>query len=279
MNKQVEEDFNVIAQKSNLAEMSPEEFRNIVRRGEFTEVTAVACRSYVQANLAIVPKDYAFEFLLFAHRNPRAFYVIDVTEPGDPHPRLVAPEADLRTDLPRYRVFQDGELIGEPTDIIKYWRDDLVTFLIGCSQSFDWALQAANLHYRLFSDYTINRQLVPAGRFQGPMQSAPRAFKNAQNAVRAIQISSRHLIAHGPPIHIGDPATVGVKDLGKSDSGWIPPVPWPPAPLQPGEILLWWATGANLSKVAMASKIPFMIVHRPGCMFITNRLSEELAIL
>ena len=119
---QESEDFNIIAQKSKLAEMNPKEFRNLIRRGEFTDVTAVACRGYVQANVAIVSKDYAFDFLLFCHRNPQAFYVIDVTEPGDPHPKLVAPEVDLRTDLPRYRVFQDGELIEEPTDIIKYRR-------------------------------------------------------------------------------------------------------------------------------------------------------------
>lgn len=272
------EEFSVIAKQNKWAGANPEKFRSAVRRKQWTDMTVYCCHGYVQANLAIVPKNYAFEFLLFCHRNPRPFPVIDVTELGDPHPKLVAPEADLRTDLPKYRVFEDGVLIDEPTDILKYWRDDLVAFVIGCSLTFDWALVAANLHYRMFGDYTSNIQLVPAGCFHGSMVVSSRAFKSAQDAVRAVQISSRHLGVHGPPVHIGNPAIIGIKDLNEADV-WIPPGPWPLAPLQPDEVMLFWATGATLPTVAKASKIPFMITHWPGYMFVTDRLSEELAVL
>jgi uncharacterized protein YcsI (UPF0317 family) len=280
MNKQVNEseDFGAISKLNKWAEASPKEYRSAVRQEEWTDMSVHACHGYVQANLAIVPKDYAFEFLLFSNRNPRPFPVLDVTEPGDPHPKLVAPEADLRTDLPKYRVFQDGTLIDEPTDISSYWRDNLVAFVIGCSLSFDWALLAANLHYRMFGDYTTNIQCVAAGRFYGPMVVSSRAFRTARDAVRAIQISSRHLGVHGPPVHIGDPAIIGIKDLNEADV-WIPPGPWPLTPLQPNETIAFWSTGAGLPVIAKACKVPFMITHCPGHMFVTDKLSEELAVL
>ena len=163
--------------------MSPGEFRSLVRKGEWTDAAIEACQGYAQANLAVVPKEYAFDFLLFCNRNPRPCPVLDVTEVGEPHSKLMAPEADLRTDLSKYRVFKDGELIDEPTDVIKYWRDDLVGFLLGCSWTFVWALRAANISWRRYSAYLTTIPCVPAGRFQGHMVVSVRAFYNAHDAV------------------------------------------------------------------------------------------------
>jgi len=261
--------------KEELLAMNAKEFRSIVRRGEWTEVDINVCRGYAQANLAIVPKGCAFEFLLFCRRNPYPCPVLDVTEPGDPQPKLMAPDADLRTDLPRYRIYQDGKLIDEPTDIIKYWRDDLVAFLIGCSASFDWSLRAANVQFRLIGAYTSNIQCIPAGQFHGPMVVSCRLVRNGHDAVRAIQISSRLLMVHGPPVHIGDPAMIGIKDLYQPDMFSVGLV----APQEPGEIAMWWGCGITPQTVALESKVPFMITHCPGHMFVTDRLTEELAVL
>ncbi|GAI18747.1 unnamed protein product, partial [marine sediment metagenome] len=259
--------------KEELAAMSPKEFRGIVRRGEWGERSEGACRNYVVSNLAIVPKDYAFEFLLFCNRNPRPCPVIDVTEPGDPHPKLVAPEADLRTDLPKYRVFKDGQVIDEPIDITNYWRDDLVAFLLGCSHSFDWALRAANIHYRKIGAHTTTIPCLPAGRFHGPMQVSCRLVKS-YDASRAVQISSRYPFAHGAPVHIGDPAAIGIKDLYKPDRP--KPLKKPITPLEPDEVAMFWGCGVTPQIVAVEAKVSFMITHFPGHMFITDRLLEEL---
>jgi len=259
--------------KDELAAMSPAEFRSIVRRREWTGVNTKVCRGYAQANLAVVPKDYAFEFLLFCNRNPLPCPVMDVTEPGDPHPKLMALEADLRTDLPKYCVFRNGELIDEPYDILKYWRDDLVAFLIGCSMSLEWSLQAANVQFRWIGTYTTNIQCLPAERFHGPIVATCRLVKNGHDAVRAVQISSRLLAGHGPPIHIGDPLIIGIKDLYQPDIFVTGAV----APQEPNEIAMFWGCGITPQVVALESKIPFMITHCPGYMFITDRLVEELA--
>lgn len=259
-----------------LALMSPKDFRNLIRRGEWTDITIKGCRGYQQANLAIVPKEYAYDFLLFCNRNSLACPVLDVTDPGDPNPKLIAPGADVRTDAPKYCVFQDGKPIAEPNDIRDYWRDDLVTFVMGCSGSFDWALRAANVSFRFIGAYVTNIQCVPAGPFHGPMVVTCRFVKGSHNAVRATQISSRHLLSHGPPIHIGDPSVIGIKDLYHPDmdvgAGDI-------APKEPDEIPLYWACGLTPQTIALESKTPFMITHYSAHMFVTDKLIEELAIL
>jgi uncharacterized protein YcsI (UPF0317 family) len=265
--------------KEKLLSMSPAEFRNIVRVGEWTTdvVSNRVCRGYVNANLAIVPQDVAFEFLLFCSRNPGPCPVIDVTEPGNPHPsEAIAKGADLRTDLPKYRVFKSGELIDEPTDIIKYWREDLVAFLLGCSLSFEWVLEAANIHFRLMGDFITKIPCVPAGRFHGPMVVSCRVFEKSYLAMRAIQVSSRFPSMHGAPIHIGAPNTIGIRDLGKPEI-WAPD-PAEPLP-KPNEIIMFWAAGPTPQLVALQAKIPFMITHKAGHMFITDQLAQEQAVV
>jgi uncharacterized protein YcsI (UPF0317 family) len=258
-----------------LGAMTPKDFRSIVRKGEWTEVTADACRNYGQANLIALPREYAFEFLLFCNRNPRPCYVLDVTELGNPEPKLMAPDADIRTDLPRYRVFKNGKIIDEPTDATNYWRDDLVAFLIGCSWGFVWAFKAANVPFRSLGDYTTNIPLVPVGRFHGHMVCSCRAFQTSYDALRAIQISSRHIAFHGPPVHIGEPTLIGVNNIGKPDA-FIPP--WPTPPLEPHEIAMFWGCGITPQNVVLESKIPYAVTHYPGHMFVIDKLVEELAI-
>jgi uncharacterized protein YcsI (UPF0317 family) len=258
--------------------MSPAEFRGIVRQGEWTtDTVGKVCRGFVNANLVIVPEDVAFEFLLFCHRNPKPCPIIDVTEVGNPYPgEAIAKGADLRTDLPRYRVFEKGELIDEPIDIIKYWRDDLVAFLLGCSLSFEWVLEAGNIPFRLMGDFITSLPCVPAGRFHGPIVASCRAFGNVSLAVRAIQISSRYPSMHGSPIHIGSPEAIGVRDLGQPEIF----VPDPPPPLpKSNEMIVFWAAGPTPQVIALQVKIPFMITHKAGHMFITDLLAQEQALL
>ncbi len=186
--KLTESERAALGGKGRLAAVSPAEFRSIVRRGEWTRPSVEVCYSYAKFNLAVVPADMAFEFLLFCLRNPRSCDAQYVTEPGEIEPKLIAPGADLRTDLPRYRVFKNGELIDEPTDVIKYWRDDLVSFLIGYSPNFDYALDQANVQYRMIGAFDTNIPLVPAGRFHGKMVCTCRLFKSSYDAVRVVQI-------------------------------------------------------------------------------------------
>jgi len=261
--------------QAEVTTMSPKEFRQFVRRKEWIRRTEFVCRGYVQANLAIVPKEYAFDFLLFCNRNPRPCPLLDVTEPGDPRPKLMAPEADLRTDLPKYCVYENGKLVAEPTDVTNYWRDDLVSFLLGCSFSFEWALQAANVRSRLIGTYIGNIRCVPAGRFSGPMAISCRLIKGSHDAVRAVQISSRYTAAHGPPVHIGDPRLIGIKDIMHS-AVWTPDYPVPPQ--ERDEIPMFWGCGVTPQMVALESRLPLMIAHCPGHMFITDRLGEEMAV-
>lgn len=258
-----------------LEKMHPKDFRKLVREGKWTKITNEVCKSYVQANLAIVPKAYAFEFLLFCQRNPRPTALLDITEPGSAEPLKVAPWADIRTDLPKYRVYKNGSLIDEPTDIKKYWDKDLVAFLIGCSWNFDWALRAAKVQFRSFGAYNSNIQCVPAGVFRGRMVVSARLFETSDDAVRAIQISSRHPESHGAPVHIGNPDAIGIKDLSKPDAFKLVNG----TPQKDNEIVMFWGCGVTPQIVAMEAKIPLMITHSPGHMFVTDRLVEELAIL
>ena len=267
--------------EEELEAMSPQEFHSITRRNGWAgNATEMICRGYCQVNLAIVPKDMAFDLIRFCERNPRPNYLLEVTEPGDPCPRLMAPDADLRTDLSKYRVYQDGKLVDEPTDISSYWRDDMVAFLIACSHTFDWVLKAANVKYRRGGAYKSSIECAPAGCIHGHMVVSSRFFEDSHNAVRAVQISSRHLAGHGAPVHIGDSSRIGIKDVCHPDI-WSPgdAVPLVIAPKQPDEVVMYWGCGITPQVAAMESKLPFMITHRPGNMFITNWLSEELALL
>lgn len=248
--------------------MTPAEVRAAVRSGEWAGPTAGLAPGFTQANLVVLPEADAFAFLRFCLRNPKPCPVLEVTDPGSPEPAELAPGADLRTDVPRYRVWRDGELAGEPADVRDEWRDDLVAFLIGCSFTFERALLADGLPVRHVEQgvnvpmYRTNRPCHPAGRFSGPLVVSMRPMTPAQ-AIRATQITSRYPGVHGAPVHVGDPAALGIADLGAPDYG-------DPVEVREGELPVFWACGVTPQAVAVASRPELMITHAPGHMFVTD---------
>ena len=261
----------------NYADMKPSEVRQLIREGKIDFQTSGMCNGFAQANMAVLPKDLAFEFLLFTQRNQKPCPVLDVTEPGSPVPRLIAPNADLRYDIPRYRIYKKGELTDEVTNLDKYWRDDLVAFLLGCSFSFEGPMLDAGLEVRHITDnhnvpmYITNIECVPAGVFHGPMVVSMRPMK-PKDAVRAVQVTSRMPFVHGAPIHFGDPEAIGIKDISKPDFGDA-------SLIKPGEVPVFWACGVTPQAVAMAVKPEFMITHAPGHMFISDVPNADLSVL
>jgi len=235
------------------------------------------CRGFVQANLVILPKDVAFDFLLFCQRNPKPCPVLDVTEPGSPHPLHAAPEADLRTDIPKYRVYRKGVLVDEPTNLLSYWSGDLVAFLLGCSFTFETALAANDIPIRhIEEDVTVpmfitSVECTPAGAFSGPLVVSMRPIP-FEKVVRAVQVTSRFPSVHGAPVHIGDPERIGIKDLSRPDFGDAVTV-------RPGEVPVFWACGVTPQAVAMRSKPELMITHAPGHMFVTTLKDEPMGVL
>jgi uncharacterized protein YcsI (UPF0317 family) len=251
------------------------EVRSAARKSELSGPTPGLALGYLQANLVIVPRELAFDFLLFCQRNPKPCPLLDVTEPGDPEPKWVAPGADLRTDLPRYRVWRNGELVDEPTQIRDYWRDDLVSFLVGCSFTFENALLQAGIpvrHIEMSRNvpmYRTNIPCRPAGRFHGPLVVSMRPLTPLQT-IEATRICSRFPQAHGTPIHFGSPAAIGISDIEKPDYG-------DRVAIRDGEQPVFWACGVTPQAAVMAAKLPFVITHKPGCMFVCDAKETEWA--
>jgi uncharacterized protein YcsI (UPF0317 family) len=242
--------------------------------GELTGPTPGFALGFVQANLVVVPRDLAFDFLLFCQRNPKPCPLLDVTEPGNPEPRFAAPGADLRTDLPCYRVYRNGELIEEPRDLRGWWRDDLVAFLLGCSFTFENALIQAGVPVRHLEAgcnvpmYRTNIACTPAGVFHGKMVVSMRPLLPA-DAIRATNICARFARAHGTPVHFGSPEAIGIRDLSRPDFG-------DPVPVRPGEVPVFWACGVTPQAVAMEIRPPLLITHKPGHMFVTDLRDTDL---
>ena len=248
-----------------------------IRSGEHVGPTSGLAPGFTQANLVVLPAEDALDFVRFCLRNPKPCPLLEVTDTGSPRPTTLAPDADLRTDLPRYRVFRAGEFADEPTDVTRYWRDDLVGFLLGCSFTFEWALAAAGLHLAHQAQgvnvpmYVTNRRCVSAGPFEGPMVVSMRPFKPA-DAIRAVQITTRFPSVHGAPVHLGHPQSIGIADINKPDYGDAVPV-------EADEIPVFWACGVTPQSVIAAAKVPFAITHAPGLMLVTDLLNKHLAVL
>lgn len=265
-----------------MSKISPKNFRKLVREKKWIDTTEPAvtfkgmvCKNYAVMNLVILHERYSHDFLLFCKENKDSCQVIEVTDVGNPNPKFLAPDSDLRTDIPLYRVFKDGKLIDEPTDVVKYWNDKMVCFLIGNSVNFRWALWDANIFWRRYGAYKTNLKCKPVGIFHGTKVVTVRAFKNSFDAIRAIQISSRYSVGHGAPIHIGDPKEIGIKNIGKPDSfNPFRPIAKPP---NETEIVMSWGCGVTPQTVALEAKIPFMITHSPAHLFVTDKLAEELS--
>ncbi|MEH7342441.1 putative hydro-lyase [Bacillus sp. JJ1532] len=261
---------------TELSNLTPSEARSLIRENKLNRPTYGIASGFTQANLVVLRKEAAFEFLLFCQRNQKPCPILDVTE-GSPHPKLVAPNADIRTDLGRYRIYREGELVDEVTDILKFWEDDMVAFLIGCSFTFERALLSNGIplrHMELGSNvamYKTNIECVPAGRFAGPTVVSMRPIPE-KDVVRAVQVTSRFPATHGAPLHIGSPESIGIRDINKPDFGDA-------LPIRDGEVPVFWACGVTPQAVAMQVKPEIMITHAPGCMFITDWEEERLTVL
>lgn len=255
----------------------PHAVRLAARAGELTGHTANLAPGRVQANLAILPTALAHDFLRFCQRNPKPCPLVAVSEPGDPMLPMLGRDVDIRTDVPRYRVWRDGELVDEPTDIRDLWRDDLVAFLIGCSFSFEEAMLADGLPVRHIEQgtnvpmYRTNVPTAEAGRFGGPMVVSMRPLTAAQ-AIRAVQVTSRFPAVHGAPVHLGDPAAIGIADVGRPDYG-------DPVEIRPGEIPVFWACGVTPQSVIEHARPPFSISHAPGHMLVTDLSNSSVAVM
>ncbi len=240
-----------------------------IRDGRITGTSRGLAPGFVQCNLAIMPKAYAFDFMLYCQRNQRACPVLEVTDPGDPVPRKLAPNADLRTDCARYSVFVDGERQADRTDIKELWRDDLVAFLIGSGITFDAALERAGVPTdRNRWVLRTRRPTEPAGPFRGDLIVTMR-WLTPQQAITAVQVSSRFPFNHGAPIHIGDPAGIDADTEHPMFGGPVPPMP-------AGLTAAFWACGVTPQSAAEAAKLPLFIVHAAAHSFITDLPADHL---
>ena len=262
---------------TQLASKTPRDVRAMIRAGRWRGVTSGVAPGYVQANLAILPQDLAFDFLLFCQRNPRPCPLLEVVEAGRTEPRLTAPGADLRTDLPAYMVYQQGVLTAQVESLAPLWRDDLVSFLLGCSFSFEAAMSQAGIplrHQEMGCNvpmYITSVPTVPAGAFSGPLVVSMRPIPRDQ-IVRAVQVTSRFPATHGAPVHIGHPEAIGIRDLARPDFG-------DPVEVRPGEEPVFWACGVTPQAVALSCQPSLMITHAPGHMFITDQRDADYAVL
>jgi uncharacterized protein YcsI (UPF0317 family) len=259
----------------NIKMLKPSKVRALVRDGKWDKPTTGIALGFAQANLVILPQRYALDFFLFCQRNPKPCPVLEVLEPGEYIPDFLAPGADVRTDVPQYNVYVDGKLRESTKSIQELWNDDLVTFFLGCSLSFEEAMIRAGIPVRHIEEeknvpmYVTNIQCRQAGIFRGPMVVTMRPVP-PDKVVRAVQVTSRYSSVHGGPIHIGDPGKIGIKDLKKTDFG-------DPVTITRGEVPIFWACGVTPQTAVMAAKPDICITHAPGHMFITDILNEELA--
>lgn len=257
-----------MSEKNIYAQSLPRDVRALIREGKITCQTSGMCSGFAQANLCVLPKKYAYDFLLFTQRNPKSCPVLEVSDTGSRTLHSIASGADIATDIPKYRIWKNGVLDGEYTNVSSFWRDDLVSFLIGCSFSFEFELIAAGIDVRNISlgcnvpMYLTNIDTVPAGIFGGKMVVSMRPIPYDQ-IVRAVTVSGSMPRVHGTPIHIGDPSVIGIKDLSHPDFGDAVPV-------KEGEVPVFWCCGVTPQSVVMNSKPDFCITHSPGHMFITD---------
>jgi uncharacterized protein YcsI (UPF0317 family) len=258
------------------ANLTPQELRNLIRNCNWTTPTSGAASGYLQANLVMLPAEEAFNFLLFCVRNPKPCPILDVLEPGQVGP-IIAPGADLRTDLPRYRIFENGAFKTEVEEVTDYFSENMVSFLLGCSFSFENAMLAAGLPIRNMEEnknvsmYITNKACIPAGPFSAQLVVTMRPMTPVQ-AIRAVQVTTRFHHTHGAPIHLGDPAKIGIADLDKPDFGDA-------VTIRPEEIPVFWACGVTSQLAATSTPLPRVITHAPGHMFVSDLRDEDLTIL
>ncbi len=250
--------------------------RERIRSGAWAGHTSGLADEHVQGNVVILPKAWAEDFQLYCERNPRPCPLLAVSKPGEAFLPKLGTDIDIRTDVPKYRVWRDGAMVAEPTDLSDLWSDDLVTFIIGCSFSFEQALLSAGLPLRHVEQgrnvamYRTNVPTVSAGPFSGPMVVSMRPMR-AADAIQAIQVTARFPAVHGAPVHIGDPKLIGISELGQPDYGDA-------VDIMPDELPLFWACGVTPQAALQQARPPLCITHAPGAMLITDLLNHQLAI-
>src|SRR3954467_35833 len=253
----------------------PRQVRLAIRAGKHRGNTAGLAPGHVQGNVGMLPREYAEDFRLFCERNPKPCPLLAMSAPGDPKLPTLGHDVDIRTDVPRYRVFRNGKQAEEPTDLRDLWRDDLVTFVLGCSFSFEQALMEAGLRLRYVDEgtnvpmYRTNVDTVPAGPFRGKLVVSMRPFRPAE-AIRAIEITARYPRVHGSPVHLGRPDLIGIDDLN---------TPWAgdPTEVRADELPVFWACGITPQSVVLDAKPSLCITHTPGHMLVTDLENASLA--
>jgi uncharacterized protein YcsI (UPF0317 family) len=242
--------------------------RGQIRGCLYTGHTAGLGKNTLQANLAILPEIYALDFMRFCQRNPKPCPVVGVSDTGNPMMKTLGRDIDIRTDVPAYYVYRDGELAETSHDISGLWRDDSVAFALGCSFTFEHALQKAGLNlWHIDNNKTVpmfatSIPTVSAGPFQGPMVVSMRAIPT-KRLEEVVDISNRFPMAHGGPVHIGNPREIGITNIDTPDWG-------DPAPVRDDTTPVFWACGVTPQAAIMRSKLPICITHKPGHMLITD---------
>ncbi len=253
---------------AELRNIPASDVRAAIRSGLYRRHTAGLADGYLQCNVVILLEDQALDFMRFCQRNPKPCPLAGVSDTGDPYMRTLGEDIDIRSDVPLYNVYHDGELSGQVSDINGIWRDDLVAFALGCSFTFERALVADGIPLRhvtldrTVSMYRTTLETIAAGKFRGGTVVSMRPIPH-DDVERTIRISSRYPLAHGAPIHVGDPSAIGIADITKPDWG-------DPTPVEPGEVPLFWSCGVTPQVAIMQAGLPLCITHAPGAMLITD---------
>lgn len=247
---------------------SPVKVRKIIREGKYSKPTSGMCSGYAQANLVILPKNLAYDFLLFAQRNPKSCPILEVSDEGSRSLKYIAKDVDIAKDIPKYRVYEKGILRGE------FWQEDFVSFLIGCSFSFESELIKNHIEVRHIAEgcnvpmYKTNIECIEAGMFKGNMVVSMRPIPYNQ-VIKAVTVTEQFPKVHGTPIHIGNPKIIGIEDINSPEFG-------DSVTIKKGEVLIFWPCGVTPQSVVMNVKPSIVITHSPGHMLITDIKNEEL---
>jgi uncharacterized protein YcsI (UPF0317 family) len=241
------------------------------REGRYDGLTRGVALGYLQCNLVVLARSYAYDFLVYCERNQRACPVLEICEAGNPEPRELAPGADLRTDLPRYAVYRQGIRGPDVADVRDLWQPDSVAFLIGSGISFDQALEDAGVPTGQ-NRWVLRTSLPtkPAGPFRGNLVVTMR-WLSAEQSIRAVQVTSRYPFNHGAPIHIGNPSEIGADVEHPLVGRAVDRVP-------DGVVAVFWACGVTPQEAAIAAKPDLMVTHAPAHGFVTDRAAKDFAL-